>query len=382
MPILVLFDKKRIYDIILENITGLIGGHFMKKPTSNDVAKLAGVSQATVSLILNGNEKITFSQDTKERVIAAAEELGYKLPNRKKREKNNTRMLLVFTPTLTNYYYSELVQYVEEYAEQQGYHVIVCNTFRRPELEKFYLDTLVTGNVAGIIYSFLPSFPNLIDQIAATVPAVVIGEKQEELGLCSISLNNVSAGAMLAEHLYQLGHRKIAFFSTPLDRFTMARSQRLEGVRRQMEAHGISDGVEVIVADRQEEDTGHLNGMPYEYSMGRQLTAKYLSGKCGATAMIGVNDMTALGILAELQSRGYSVPKDFSVCGFDNIFPAGLTTPELTTIEHHLKARCMAATDMLIDRENPSRMPMVNKIEYTPQLMIRGSTGICCAKDE
>ena len=173
----------------------------MKKPTSNDVAKLAGVSQATVSLILNGNEKITFSQDTKERVIAAAEELGYKLPNRKKREKNNTRMLLVFTPTLTNYYYSELVQYVEEYAEQQGYHVIVCNTFRRPELEKFYLDTLVTGNVAGIIYSFLPSFPNLIDQIAATVPAVVIGEKQEELGLCSISLNNVSAGAMLAEHL-------------------------------------------------------------------------------------------------------------------------------------------------------------------------------------
>lgn len=349
----------------------------MKKITSNDVAKLAGVSQAAVSLILNGNEKITFSQETKDRVMAAAEELGYKLPARKKRDKNSTRMILVFIPTLTNHYYSELVQYVEEYADSLGYHVIVCNTFRKPELEKYYLDTLITGNVAGIVYSFLPSFPALIDQIAATVPAVVIGEKQEELGLCSISLNNINAGAMLAEHLYQLGHRKVAFFSTPLNRFTMARSQRLEGVRRQMEAHGISDALEVIITDRKEEDTGHLNGMPYEYAIGRQLTARYLTGRHPATALMGVNDMTALGILAELQSRGCSIPKDFSVCGFDNIFSAGVTTPALTTIEHHLKARCEAAVNMLIERDSPAHNPMVNKIEYTPQLMIRGSTGPC-----
>lgn len=349
----------------------------MKKPTSNDVAKLAGVSQATVSLILNGNEKITFSQETKDRVAAAAEQLGYKLPVRKKRNHSQSRMILVFTPTLTNHYYSELVQYVEEYADQHGYHVIVCNTFRKPELEKHYLDTLVNDNVTGIIYTFLPSFPALIDQIAVTVPAVVIGEKQEELRLCSISLNNISAGAMLAEHLYQLGHRKIAFFSTPLDRFTMARSQRLEGVRRQMEAHGIADGLEIIVAQRQEEDSGHLNGQPYEYVMGRQLTAQYLAGKGKATAMIGVNDMTALGIMSELQSQGYQIPKDFSVCGFDNIFSSGLTTPALTTIEHHLRARCQAATDMLIERDAPKPKPMVNKIEYTPQLMARGSTGPC-----
>ena len=92
---------------------------------------------------------------------------------------------------------------------------------------------------------------------------------------------------------------------------------------------------------------------------------------------MGVNDMTALGILAELQSRGCSIPKDFSVCGFDNIFSAGVTTPALTTIEHHLKARCGAAVNMLIERDSPAHNPMVNKIEYTPQLMIRGSTGPC-----
>lgn len=360
----------------------------MKKPTSNDVAKLAGVSQAAVSLILNGSEKISFSQETRDRVFEAARQLGYKLPPRKKREKNAPRILLVFTPTLTNAYYSELVQHVEEYAEPLGYHVNVCNTFRNPELERYYLDTQVTPHVAGIIYSFLPSFPKLVEQISLTTPAVIIGEKQEDLGLCSVGLNNAYAGAMLAEHLYQLGHRHIAFLSTPLDQFTLARSQRLEGVRRQMELYGIGDNLEIIVADHQEQDSGAQGGMPYEYAVGRHLTGRFLQEKHRATALIGVNDMTALGIMAELAASGYRMPQDFSVCGFDNIFSSNVTTPGLTTIDHHLRARCHAAADMLINPTSLPRMmtgfddvPMVNKIEYTPRLMIRQSTGPCGKKE-
>lgn len=355
----------------------------MKKPTSNDVAKLAGVSQAAVSLILNGNEKISFSQETKERVFSAAQELGYTLPHRKKREKSTPCMLLVFTPTLTNPYYSDLVQHVEAYAEPRGYHVMVCNTFRNPDLEKYYLEHQVSGNVAGIIYSFLPSFPQLTEQISATIPSVIIGEKQENLALCSVGLNNTNAGALLAEHLYQLGHRRIAFFSTPLNRFTMARSQRLEGIRRQMETHGIEGKLEVLVAEHQEQDRSGQSDMPYEYTVGRQLTAKFLREKHKATAIIGVNDMTALGIMAELNAAGYRVPEDYSVCGFDNIFAANVPSPGLTTIEHHLRELCHAAVDMLINQDSPSRiipgaesqMMLVKKIEYSPRLMTRGSTG-------
>ena len=88
----------------------------MKKATSQDVARLAGVSQATVSLILNNSDKITFSSETKEKVFAAAQELGYELPRRKKQpSRKSSRMLLVLTPTLTNPYYSELIQAVEDY---------------------------------------------------------------------------------------------------------------------------------------------------------------------------------------------------------------------------------------------------------------------------
>ena len=73
-------------------------------------------------------------------------------------------MLLVLTPTLTNQYYAELIQAIEDYADTLDYRVIVCNTFRKPDLEKFYLDTFVGAHVDGIIYTFLPSFPRLVSR--------------------------------------------------------------------------------------------------------------------------------------------------------------------------------------------------------------------------
>ena len=353
----------------------------MKKATSQDVARLAGVSQATVSLILNNSDKITFSSETKERVFAAAQELNYELPRRKKQpNKKNNRMLLVLTPTLTNPYYSELIQAVEDYADSLGYRVIVCNTFRKSDLEKYYLDTFLGSHVDGLIYTFLPSFPHLIEQVSSTTPVVIIGEKEEDLAIRSIELSNVNAGAMLAEHLYQLGHRKLAFLSTPFNQFTLARGQRLEGIRRQLESHGLTDGLKAIVEDPRAETDMQDGGLPYEYIVGRRLAAEFLRRKEDATALIGVNDMTALGILNELQAQGFHIPRDYSVCGFDNIFASSVTTPTLTTIDHHLYTRCRSAVDMILSQneKRASAQPaMVNKIEYTPQLIVRGSTGPC-----
>ena len=351
----------------------------MKKATSQDVAALAGVSQATVSLILNNSDKISFSNKTRERVLEAAQQLDYQLAPRKKRREKKTdgRMLLVLTPTLTNQFYIELIQAVEEYADTLRYRVIVCNTFRKPDLEKYYLDTFAGNCVDGIIYTFLPSFPRLAEQVSAATPAVIIGEKRDDLAICSIELSNLNAGAMLAEHLYQLGHRKLVFVSTPFNQFTLAREQRLEGIRRQLKAHGVENGLEVRVADGRGEADSRDDGLPYEYSVGRQLTAELLSDKCPATALIGVNDMTALGILNELSAQGLRVPRDFSVCGFDNIFSANVSSRALTTIDHHLRTRCQAAVDMVVSHAEASSVPKqhVNKIEYTPQLIARGSTG-------
>lgn len=151
----------------------------MKKITSKDVAAAAGVSQSAVSLILNHNPRISFSEETRQRVFDAAAALGYRVPSRRGAgEKASERKILVLVPTLTNHYYSELIQYLQGYAGQYQYRLLVCNTFRNPELERYYLDTFLSQHLDGIIYTFLPGFPEIVEQISQHTPTVLIGEKK------------------------------------------------------------------------------------------------------------------------------------------------------------------------------------------------------------
>ena len=182
-------------------------------------------------------------------------------------------MLLVLTPTLTNQYYSEIIQTIEEYADSLDYRVIVCNTFRKPELEKFYLNTFVGAHVDGIIYTFLPSFPRLIETISDTLPTVIIGEKHDELSVCSIELRNATAGALLAEHLYQLGHRRLVFISTPFNQL-LARAQPAPG-RHSPPAGGArrsGTGSRCSRPTAARRPTRRRTASPYEYNVGRALT--------------------------------------------------------------------------------------------------------------
>ena len=189
-----------------------------REPTSTDVAELAGVSQTSVSLVLSGSSRATFSEQTRARVFEAARQLGYQPPAHRTRKKNGNdrRLILVLTPTLANQYYSELIQTLEDYAGSQEFRVLVCNTFRKRELEKYYLEQFSDNRISGIVYTFLPSFPDEAVRLSARIPLVLIGEKREELPICSIELSNQRAGAMLADHLYSLGHRHAAFISTPM----------------------------------------------------------------------------------------------------------------------------------------------------------------------
>jgi len=359
-----------------------------KKPTSSEVAALAGVSQASVSLILNGSTKVGFTNETKERVFAAAKQLGYRPPVRRRQSKHNSMLIMVLIPTLTNQYYSELVQTIEEYSDTRGYRVLLCDTFRKPELERYYLEQFTGSKISGIIYTFLPSFPSEVERLAGMLPFVLIGEKTAELPICSIELSNRRAGALLGEHLYRLGHRYVTFVSTPMNRMTLARRQRLEGLRQKLMECGQKDeekvSVEVLAASDAEEDVAS-GGVPYEFYIGRQLTRDFLERRMNATALVGANDMTAAGIEAELTARGFSVPQDYSVCGFDNIFTSTVISPPLTTIDHKLWARCRAAVDLIIEQNSSEDgrekvILMADKIEYTPQLVVRGSTGPAPAK--
>ncbi|MDE7220155.1 MAG: LacI family transcriptional regulator [Oscillospiraceae bacterium] len=349
----------------------------VKKPTSTDVARLAGVSQSSVSLILNGSDKVSFSSETKERVFAAAKELGYQPKHQRRILRQRGDLILVLTPTLSNPYYCELSQAIEGYAASRQYHAVICNTFRKPEMEKYYLESFAGGRVGGVIYTFLPSFPKLVERLAEEMQVILIGEKKNDLAICSIELSNRAAGEALAEHLYRLDHRDVTFISTPTNQTTLSREQRLEGMRDFFARQGLEGCVHVMEADcGSEEDAG--DGEAYEYRVAKKLTERFLASGSESTALIGANDMIAIGICETLKRAGYRVPEHYSVCGFDNIFVSSLLTPALTTVDHRLHLRSRFAVDMIVDRGTglaPKAPGAVSKIEYAPNLIVRGSTG-------
>ena len=123
-----------------------------KKATSSQVAEKAGVSQATVSMILNRRNNVSFSEETVERVEAAARELGYELPRRRHaRSDKKEKLIVVFCPTLTSPYYVLLLQGIEAVANEKGYGVFTCNTQRDAGLEEKYLRMIRNMNPQGII---------------------------------------------------------------------------------------------------------------------------------------------------------------------------------------------------------------------------------------
>ena len=137
----------------------------MKKVTAKDVAKRAGVSPATVSMILNNKGNVSFSAETIERVTRAARQLNYTVPSfARPSEHPRKNLIALFMATLNNPYYPMVNQTVEENVLPHGYHLIIYNIHKRSDIEKYYLDVLVEDKVDGIVYTFSPTFPRLLER--------------------------------------------------------------------------------------------------------------------------------------------------------------------------------------------------------------------------
>lgn len=341
----------------------------MKKVTASDVAKLAGVSQATVSFVLNSRIDISISQATRDKVIEAAKKLNY-IPGTfspvKTREKTKTIGLLV--PTLSNPYYPMLVSVLENYASNRGYSLLVCNTNRRMADECFYLRTLYDAGVDGVMFGLTPHDPAYVNSFSEKLPIIVIGETDEHHKIPSIGFDSVLCGRMMTEHLIELGHRKFGFITTPIDNIAIGRKKRMEGVIKTIEEHKDCEVI-VKIADHENE----LYDGTYEVEVGYQM-AKELAKNKEITAIIGANDIIACGIIQYLQDSGISVPEQVSVAGFDNITLSEMVRPKITTIDYMLYQRCKLATLAMIDMIDRNEC-CVFKTEYMPQLVIRESTG-------
>lgn len=360
-----------------------------KKITSSQVAEKAGVSQATVSMILNRRSNVSFSAETVERVEGAARELGYELPRRRKRkDSKKEKLIVVLCPTLTSPYYVLLLQGIEAVANEKGYGVFICNTQRDAGLEEKYLRMIRTMRPQGIIYTCNPNpdFQKKVEETAREIPLVIISNKEKTTAVDAINQDNTMVGRLMARHLLDLGHRDVAFITPPLTRRQWQRSRRVDGFVKEFERDGLAGHVLIRAAD--EAVDRQIPRMDSEYTMGYQLTMELLREGKKFTAIAGLNDMMAIGAIDALEKSRIRVPKDVSVIGCDNIFYSGIRKLSLTTIDHFVALKGRDACDIIIRKismndqfyTEPQPTSLYN-IEYTPKLIARRTTAYAKTKN-
>ena len=353
-----------------------------KKPTSSDVAKLAGVSQPTVSMILNNYEHIRFSPETVKKVMDACTQLNYRTPSSKRGslEAGECKCLMAMCPSLTNMYYINLLEAMCSQAQERGYVLTVFASKRDLKLEARFSQLAQQQGAAGVLLLYKPVNFGAFEQLIASVPTVAICDKTEVSNMDIIELDSEKIGAIVAEHLLTLGHKKIAYISTELSDRHPARLMRLKGMRDAFAQANISPYNILVCTMESEKIDCTPDITPYEtgYCLGKRVAEKYED----VTAMVGMNDMVAIGVMDALVEKKYRIPYDYSVCGCDNTMISQYRTISMTSVEHFDANRGREAVDVLIRKieEGNSKGGVLwpasaVRVEFAPKLVARGSPG-------
>jgi LacI family transcriptional regulator len=331
-----------------------------KRVTRKDVARLAGVSTATISYVINNGPR-PVAPETRARVLRIIDELGY-YPNelaRSLRIKQTSTVGLVI-PDLRNPFYADLARSLEQICFSRGYVVMVCNTNRETDKERRFAEVLRAKQVDGVV--FLPDADSLeaLDTLRlACIPMVVLEHDVE--GLHCIAIDDLTGGFIGTQHLIQLGHRRIGFIQQRPNHTTSQR--RLEGYFAALQAAGLpSDPSLVVTCDP-------------EPAAGAVATRSLLAHVPGITAIFAHNDLIALGAMHAIREAGLSIPGDISVLGYDDNASAAFYAPPLTTISYPKEAMAKVAARQLFQMLEADQDPPPPATELLPvNLIVRHST--------
>lgn len=329
-------------------------------PTIKDVARLANVSIATVSRVVN--EDGVVSPELEKRVREAISELGYRRNAMARHLRRSQSLTLgVLIPDSSNPYFAELTKGVEDYCFSKGYTVVVCNTAENAHKTEAYITTLAEHRIAGfILVSTADVNGQLLGLVGEGYPIVLADRPQPDLDVDSVTSDNYAGGAQAIHHLVQLGHRRIGIVAgfSPLRTVQARRAGAMEALREA----GITPQEELIY-----EGGDYLPGSGYESA--RTL----LSLAEPPTAIFAFNDLMAFGILNYAQEHGIQVPEQLSVVGFDDIAMASYAVPSLTTIAQPKYELGKKVAEVLLKRINGDKSPHV-ALELPTTLVVRKST--------
>lgn len=335
--------------------------------TIRDVAKKAGVSVATVSRVLS-DSTYPVSQQVQQRVREVARELGY-VPNAvaKSLRKAQVKEVGVVIPSVSNPFYMHCVQGIHEVLTKNGYTMILCNTMNDPQRERQCLQQLAQRQIGGVILSSASDDPGAAQELARRgIRFVTLDQRIDSLECSSINFDSRSGGRLATEHLLDNGHRKIAFASLPLTRWT--RTQQLQGYRDALQARGIAFSPDWIYTCDEVEGSFEMDRESYA---GRQIACRLIEQKLPVSAVVCVNDMLAIGLMHELLRQGVRIPQDISVVGFDDIPFSQLFVPALTTVRCPAAETGRLAAIMLLDVPDNTQIQSPLALNLTPQLIQR-----------
>ena len=341
-----------------------------KQKTIKDVAALAGVSVATASRVLSDSGYPVRPQ-LRQRVREAAEKLEY-APNTMAQSlrKEICRDVALIVPNLSNPFYLQAVLGVGEALSGGDYNMIFCNTMHEAEREQNFLRQLYERQVRGVILSSVAEGTGELVQkfIQRGMKFVLLDQMLPGVESPAIHYDSRAGARMAVEHLLEQGHRRIAFATTSLVRFT--RTEIYKGYRESLQSAGIPCPGE-LVYECAINKTGR--GSDYELNIGRQIARDFMEDGCPATAILCINDMVAIGLIQALVQNGIRVPEDVSVIGFDDIPLAGAFLPALTTVHYPAQEIGRLAALMLMDSIATGESQTGLSMSLTPKLMVRSS---------
>jgi len=329
-----------------------------------DVAHHAGVSQTTVSFVLNSNDTPNIPDDTRQRVLDAIEELGYEPDARAQALRSgSTRTIALVIPDLRNPHFCEYATAIEEAARASGYHLLLFSTTLNDEYAVDIFKDLARRRFDGLILvsAFILESKEAqatLDQIRQRGLPVV--ELTENYGVDAVSADYHEATKEVMSYLFSLGHQRIAMIYG-VGGHELA-EDRLQPYRASLQAAQIPFDEDLV------QECGPT------IRDGYQATKKLLELKTRPTAIITINDLLAMGALRAAADLKLHVPNDLSLVGYDNIPMADFMIPRLTTVTKDAYSLGTEAFKMLMTRIGNPDLPR-QLIQHRPKLIIRESTG-------
>ncbi len=324
-----------------------------------EVAQKVGVSEATVSRVLNGKPGV--SESTRQSVLTALDVLGYERPTKLRGER--ARLVGLVLPELQNPIFPAFAEVVGGALAQQGYTPVLCTQTAGGVSEEDYVELLLAQQVSGIVFAGghyaerRGPHQHYARLTQRHLPAVLINASIEDLPFPRVSCDDEVAVEQAIGHLASLGHTRIGLLLGPEDHVP---SERKLGAARVVAARlGLQIGDSSVVRSA------------YSLESGQAATTRLL--REGVTGIVCASDPLALGAIRAARRAGLRVPEDVSVVGYDDSAFMNCTDPPLTTVRQPIEPMGRAAIDLLVAQIGGQAVPQ-DELLFEPELVVRGST--------